>query len=342
MVTASEAYGLSLDRLPPRQRERVRVAAQSTLEVLGDWFGPAPVPQPALDGVPARWLVFERDRSLERAVIASVTRQYWSQSVGRDQLSPFEEAVVATVSRAIQERLETSTFEVVRFFGGGLPVPLLRSPPAGSQPRVWRIDESPADAEVLRMVRSLQTLERYIGWPAMAQTLAALRASGRRLDADGFAATVSDIRGTDMNGLVSECFRPDAVFDYAIEGIRVSPPRDTVVESSVSVVRRGSGVFEAGTDSDPEQSIPLLVRFADGRELRDWFDGRAASTTRVYTTNSRVIAAIIDPEMMLRLDADRANNSVTTVRSIRPLGLGLALQWMAWLQQMMLTYSALV
>ena len=124
LFAASGAHGQSVDRFPPSQRDRVEQAARTALELLSSWFGPSTV-QPDLDRVPVRWLALERDQSLERAVIAAVTRQYWSQSVGRDSLTPFEDAVVVyTATRAIHQRLEGSNFAVVRFFGGTVPFPL--------------------------------------------------------------------------------------------------------------------------------------------------------------------------------------------------------------------------
>ena len=344
---ASGAHGQSVDRFPPSQRERALQAARTSLELLSDWFGATDLQQPDLDGVPVRWLAFERDQSLERAVIAGVTRQYWSRSIGRDQLTPFEEAVVIyTATRAIHQRLEGSNFAVVRFFGGALSFPLrsvLLSPQVGHpRPRVWRFEELPADPGVLRMVRGLQTLERYAGWPAMAETLAALRvATPRRVDADALATALSAIRGTAMLRLVRECFRVDAVFDYAIDEVRASTS-GTAIETSISIARTGSGVFETGTDTDPERTMPLLLKFADDSELREWFEGRAERTTLVYSTNARLVMAAIDPEVMLLLDRDRTNNTFATGTRIRPLGIRLTLNWVSWLQQMMLTYSAIV
>jgi hypothetical protein len=193
------------------------------------------------------------------------------------------------------------------------------------------------------MVRSLHTLERYAGWPAMAEALAALRAAPVvRLDANTLAAALSAVRGADLQPLVAECFRPAARFDYAIGDVRSSAIGTTSVETSISVLRTGSGAFAAGSDTDPEPGMPLLVRFADGTQRRDWFEGRAERTSLVYTTNARLVLAAIDPDVMLVLDEDRANNTFTTTRAVRPLGVRLALHWVSWLQQMMLTYSAIV
>ena len=125
-------------------------------------------------------------------------------------------------------------------------------------------------------------MERYVGWPAMAQALATMRAGGGALDANVFAATLSTVRGTDVTALVRECFRSDAVFDYAIANVQSSASADGLFETSLTLVRPGSGIFEVAGDGDRERSMPVLVRFADGTELRDWFDGAAPSSTLVY------------------------------------------------------------
>ena len=343
-LTTYRAHGQSVDGFPPAQRARALHAERTALQLLTEWFGPSTV-QPVLTEVPIRWLAFERDRSLERAVIAAVTRQYWSSGSGTSP-APFREAIIVyTGSRAIHHLLEGSNFQVVRLFGGLIPFPLrsvLLSPPvADPRPRVWQFDELPAGPEAAPLIRGLQTLERYVGWPTMAQTLATTRANGT-IDAKTVAATLAAVRGTDVAALVEECFRPDATFDYAVDNVQSAPVGNGLYESSLSLRRNGSASFTVGNDEDQEPSMPILVRFADGSELRDWFDGAQPATTLVYTARSPVVYAAIDPDMMLLLDVNRSNNSFAIESPIRPLGVRLALHWMAWLQQTMLAYSALV
>jgi len=45
---------------------------------------------------------------------------------------------------------------------------------------------------------------------------------------------------------------------------------------------------------------------------------------------------------MLLLDVDRANNAIVHDTRTSPLGIRLALNWMAWLQNAMLSYTALL
>jgi hypothetical protein len=184
----------------------------------------------------------------------------------------------------------------------------------------------------------LQTIERYVGWPTMLEALSRVRVADRR-DADAFATVLSDVRGTDVRSLVAECFRPDAVFDYSLDRLQSEPGSSGLVETTVTINRRRSGRFAIVSG---EATVPLLVRFADGSEVRDYFDGSAPSATLVYSAKAAAISATIDPDVMLILDVNRENNSILQERPIAPLGVRLALHWMTWLQNAMLSYMALL
>ena len=340
------------------QTTRVVDATRATLAMLSEWFGPLPAPSLTVAGVPwpgsvtvarpgivtapLRWLAPVRDQSMERALIAAIVRQYWPAAGAP---APFEEAlIVYTGTRAIHHLLEGSNFETPRFFGGIVPFPLrsvLLSPPVGDpRPRVRDFDELalPADRadEVQRGVRALQTLERYAGWPALLEALSRMRESGRR-DAEGFAAALSQVRGTDLRSLVAECLRADVVFDYSLDSLQSAAGAAGLIETTVTISRRGSGRFAIGEDAgDRDSTMPLLVRFADGKEARDYFDGAAPSSTFVYSAATAAIAAAVDPDAMLLLDVDRDNNAIVPDVPASRLGIRLALNWMAWLQNAML------
>lgn len=341
------------------QAERLVRATRAALTVMSEWFGPLPAASgvegsltvagvpwrshgaPTDESVliaPLRWLTPARDQSTERAVIAAMVRRYWDRGAAP---TAFEQSlIIYSGTRAMHQLLEGSNFATLRFFGGAVPFSLrslLLSPPvAYPRPRVWGFDElgSPAatTADVRRGVRALQTVERYVGWPAMLAALSRIRESGAR-DSDRLAAALSEARGTDLRSLVAECLRADAVFDYAIDDLRSAPGNAGLIETTVTIGRRGSGRFPA---------VPVVVRFADGSEARDHVDGMAPSTTLVYSAPTAAVAATIDPDTMLVLDDDRDNNAVVRAAPTSPLGVRLAMNWMAWLQNTMLSYTALV
>lgn len=341
-------------------------ATGAALRMLSAWFGPPPAPftvaavpwrgrysgtsQHGMVSAPVRFLTAARDQSTERALIGALVRQYWIGAEG--PVTPFNESLVIYVStRAIHHLLEGSNFETVRFFGGNVPFPLrsvLLSPPVGDpRPRVSGFEElepqTGAIEEVRRGVAALQTLERYVGWPTMLEAISALpRTTGRR-DAEAFASALSDVRGTDLRSLVAECLSPDAVFDYSLESLQSTSSGEGLVETTVTINRRGSGRFAIGDETgDRDRSIPLLVRFADGSEARDYFDGAAPTVSLIYSAKAAAVAATIDPDAMLLLDEDRDNNTIDRDAPVSRLGIRLALHWLAWLQNTMLSYTALV
>jgi hypothetical protein len=84
------------------------------------------------------------------------------------------------------------------------------------------------------------------------------------------------------------------------------------------------------------------VRFADGTEVYDRFDAAAPSVTLTYAARTRAVSAIVDDEAMLLLDVNRDNNAIVRDAPTLQLGVRLALHWLGWLQNAMLSYTALL
>lgn len=323
---------------------------------------------PGVAVIGTRWLARDRDRSPDRSLIAALTRQYW---FGDDGASPSwlrEGLVLYTTTRVIHGELEEVDFASWRNFGGFVPVvvrSLQLSPDAADpRPRVrqfaevdqpatapWRFASAAIGGEAQRAALTVHSLERYIGWPAMLSILS----SGRLRPPQG-AMAVADLaneasrqRGQDLRWFFDEGFRFPARFDYGVDRVSSAPSAENPALFVTTVVLRrfGDGIF-AGTNEprdtllDGARSLPVDVRFEDGTEVRDWWDGRDAEKQLTYTSTSRAQSVSVDPEAMLLLDADRANNTNTLRPRFSGTGARLALQWVAWLQDVMLTYSALV
>lgn len=371
VLTAPAAGAQSVDgltlHLPPElssQQPRMTAAATAAAQLLRDWFGPLDSSAVTIEGVPwrpdtvatsrpgsatvpLRWFAPVRDQSNERALIGALAAQYW---LGESRSRTFQDALaIYTAARAIHHQLEGSNFDAPRFFGGHISFPLrslLLSPPVGDpRPRVWRFDELHAnyDVELSHDVRALQTIERYVGWPTMLETLSALRAAGiAQLSPVAFGERLSEIRGTDLRVLVNECFRADATFDYAVASLASVAGASGLIETTVTVVRPGTGRLILREDRDGEPSVPVVVRFADGSEYRDVFDGGLPVTTLVYSARTPAVSAFVDADAMLLLDVNRENNAMVQNPPTSKVGIRLALHWLAWLQNAMLTYTALV
>ena len=283
----------------------------------------------------SRWIAPARDRSLERELIAGLTRQYWT---GRDGFN--EGVILYTGGRAIDTLLEGSQFHSDRYFGGFLPFPLrsLALSPAArdARPRLRRYDElDGADGAAHRAARALEVAERYLGWPAMQQALSVFRERGSGSLRD-FIDVASTQRGHDVSWLFADSIREGVTFDYALGGLDSKPSTGNgQFDVRLTIERRGDAVFA--------QSLPVETRFADGTAIRDVWDARQPQITIDYVSASPAVAAAIDPDVILILDEARSNNVIThQAQPWNRLALKLACDWAIWLQNAMLAYSGIV
>ena len=86
--------------------------------------------------------------------------------------------------------------------------------------------------------------------------------------------------------------------------------------------------------------VDLLVRFENGEERRESWDGKATWKRFTYETKSRAREAILDPEGIYVLDLDHNNNSKTLERQGRAVA-RLALLWLFWVQNYLHLAAAL-
>lgn len=362
-----------------RAVERLTDTTTRALKTLQEWLGPLPAtPLTVIDlpwgtGSPGesragtvatrmRWITPVRDVAAERTLIAAVARQFWL--TGSESTDPwFREAlVVYSATRAIHAVLEGRNYDAPRFFGGFVPIPLrslvLSPNMAGAGARLsefeevltpasapWRFAPVDSGSPARRAAAALQTLERVIGWPAMQQALSEtrLRAGGGAISPELLAAVVAEQRGVSMDWFVRDLVRSSDVIDYAVGGVS-SEPGGEAIRTTVQVEKRGRGVF-SGTDQPSSagtaRSLTVLVRFADGTEARTFVDGREERAPVVFEGPSRATAVAIDPDEIVLVDANRLNNVWTDEPPANRIGFRLVANWMIWLQNVMLTYSAI-
>ena len=88
--------------------------------------------------------------------------------------------------------------------------------------------------------------------------------------------------------------------------------------------------------------VNLLVSFADGRQVREDWDGRDRWKLYRWERPVRALTAQVDPDRTLLLDVNYTNNSWT----LEPQAEGAARKWTSawfvWLQDALLTWAALV
>jgi len=216
----------------------------------------------------------------------------------------------------------------------------------------WRAWSAAPAGEAQRMALALHTLERYLGWPAMQQALQALQARWRAgfAGTEDLAAIVSEQRGRDVRWFFDEALRFGARFDYGIRAFGSEPSGSGSAleyQTRVSLRRYGDGVFAGTAEAKAgpyasARSLPVVTRFSDGTVVEDWWDGRLPDLDLTYRGRSRAISASVDPDAMLLLDADRANNTRAPEAGLTSTGARLAAHWLLWLQDVMLVTTALL
>jgi hypothetical protein len=372
-------------RLPSHQHSRAleyEEAATRASAILSEWLGAFPEKQltleavpwwvtPAAEGwptiqVPTRWIAFRGDRSLQRSIIAGLTREHWLREIRFDPSDYWLAGALIryTAVRMAGRMLEGDHYMTPSFFGGGITVPVRHAPlasdPWEGKPPPVTFDELEAVLEgvdgashgrSLRAARALQTLERYIGSPTLDAGVRAFvleaRNSDRPVGVAMFTTAVERLAGRELSWFFEPAFRETARYDYGLDPIETSAATDGRHSSRVVVRRFGDAMFTGTSrapvgDFEEGRALEILVRFADGTTAFEYWDGRSDRRVFEYESATPVIEATVDPRAVLLLDAHWGNNRRSITPVTRTPARQWALLWMAWLQQIMLTTTAFV
>jgi hypothetical protein len=85
--------------------------------------------------------------------------------------------------------------------------------------------------------------------------------------------------------------------------------------------------------------VEVVTTFEDGEQVRERWDGQDRRVIYGYTRPERARSVQVDPERVLLLDVDYTNNSRTLEPRTAEAARKWSLTWMAWLQDLMLTYG---
>jgi hypothetical protein len=352
-------------------RTRLLTATKAALARLEAWLGAFPsdslnvIDEPWQKGTAGasypgvvvtstRWLQTPHDPAAERRLFAALARQYtFSFSSPGDAHAPFEEGLALYLgTRLIHDQLHNRNFETPRFFGGFIPYsvrPLFNSiKPEDPRPPLehladveqpyeapWRAASAAPGAPARRIAAALQTFERLVGWPTFQQVLEQFvsRFGGRAATAADLAAVASELTGQDLSRFFDQGTLDEA-FDYAIVEFG-SVANGSGFTTTVAVRRTGGGPPVA-------IDVALLLRFADGTEATERVNARDVEQTFVYRSATRAVLASVDPGALLVIDRNRENNTRGDTNWTNRIGLRLALNWLTWLQDAMLAYTAML
>jgi hypothetical protein len=151
-----------------------------------------------------------------------------------------------------------------------------------------------------------------------------------------------------MTWFFDQVYRSSNVFDYALDDLKTGPAAVTgfVGEGgkrgyvagkadegrfhTVVVARRlGEAIFP----------VDVEVTFANGEKVRQPWSGAERWKSFTFDRPSRAVSARVDPDRILLLDANFTNNSRTLSPATDAAARKWSLTWMAWLEDLLLTYA---
>jgi len=190
----------------------------------------------------------------------------------------------------------------------------------------------------------LNTLERMIGQETMDRIFKKYydRWAFRHPSSRDFIRVVNEVVtescgnrfGENLNWFFDQFLYGTAGVDYAIRSIRVTSVLEkgglydqggskTYIKSE-SVKDMYRSVIQLERLQDGILPVEIAVRFENGEQITERWDGKEKVHDLVYEKPSRVVSACIDPESKILLDANLLNNSYVFHPSAKP-----ALKWTA-------------
>jgi hypothetical protein len=285
--------------------------------------------------ISGKWLAAARDRASSRSLVVGLSKLYWNGGTASGVVSSGVRDYVAT--RVIHDQFSGNHYFAVDLLGGFAthavrPVTLTRNA-HDERPPVRRFPETSPDPAVRRIVDALFTLERYIGWPTLQYGITEwLSSDAPTDDVASLTASLERASGRDLQWFTTAGFAAARQFDYAIRDLTNGEDVDGWRDVTVTVGRFGDAVFP----------VDVEVVFSDGTRVRERWDGHAANNTYRYRSRSEAVAAVVDPDLVLLLDADRRNNARVLRAPTHIAGVRWTMQWATWLQNVVMTAAALI
>lgn len=346
-------------------------AAAAALRYGGEWFGPYPydhltivdpafqsasggMEYPTLITAGSRWIAPALVSQPDRVTIHEALHQFWYGIVGTNEFEHawMDEGLTTFSEARVMEAAGIPNYLAPRFFGGFIPwtirdihlaratdgnrLPGYRDHAEADAPATPTFRYWPATATFISYNKTalwLHTLERHLGWPVLQRILATYfdQWKFRHPQPADFFSTVNAVAGRDLGWFFDETYRGSNVFDYAVQSFTSTRAGDRYRTVAV-VERRGEAIFP----------VEVVTTFRDGQRVTEQWDGRDRRVIYTYERPSEALSVEVDPRRVLLLDVNYTDNSATLAPRAREAGLKWSLRWLAWLQELLLTYAFFV
>jgi hypothetical protein len=196
------------------------------------------------------------------------------------------------------------------------------------------------------------TLERWLGEDVMARIMRTYyeRWKFRHPTTGDFIRVAEEVGGRDLGWFFDQTLHSPDRLDYAVSELtsrEVNEPQGIFDEKGAGPVadaKAGKGAKAATAKSKTYRNVVVVARygewvfpqevlviFADGRKVRENWDGKDRWKRFVYETPVKVLSAEIDPDRKIILDVNHLNNSMTLEPDRAPVRKA-ALGLLRWLQ----------
>jgi len=196
----------------------------------------------------------------------------------------------------------------------------------------------------------LRTLESLLGdaWPKVIRTYQQ-RWRFKHPDAIDFMDTVREVSGQDMKWFFDQTVYGTGMLNYSVSFTSGEAPLhrglfDDVggkpqlaaqqnrpqrpIESEVLVRRLGEMQFP----------VTVLVRFEDGSEVREHWDGQYRWAKFKYASRPKIVSAQVDPEFQWKLEVHRTDDSYQA-QPVRLAADKWYLRWVVWIENVLMAFS---
>ena len=200
-----------------------------------------------------------------------------------------------------------------------------------------------------RYAAMFATLERWLSLPVLQGAMyETARLPVQEISAGALVHTIDGATGHDLTWLFTAVADSAVTFDYAVGSMSSTPAAPSCAspcfDSAVTVHRLGSGQFTGRSSArvgefESGDAMVLRVTFANGQHAWARWDGRDETRTLRFQGPSTAVAAHLDPDRVVVLDANYLNNAIVPpVSTNAPIRKWTA-RWMVWMQNTLLSYG---
>ncbi|MFQ3597930.1 MAG: M1 family metallopeptidase [Chloroherpetonaceae bacterium] len=190
----------------------------------------------------------------------------------------------------------------------------------------------------------MTTLENILGEEMMKRVMRTYfeRFKFKHPTTQDFIRTVNEVTSKDFTPFFNQFLYSTVALDYAVQAITVGESSDDESEGVSTDTKNKEGTFKSKVIFERKEEaiapMEILIKFSDGTEFRDVWDGVARYKVYEFDKPEKAVAAYIDSENKYLLDVNRNNNALTT----KPQTAGFwkwAMNAMFWLQNFLLIFA---